>query len=305
MIRGQRVLLAAVTAVVTVGAAAQRPSPPMAWPHQARAAVSLAYDDALDSQLDIAVPALNQHGLKATFYLTLGSDTVRKRLPAWRKVAAQGHELGNHTLFHQCARSAPDRNWVSADNDLDTTRVAQLVAQIRVGNTLLQAIDGKIERTFAAPCGDLNASGKPYLAELQGDFVAMKSAFGGVVANMNALDPYAVGVEVASDISGRQLIALVQRAAAAGTMVNITFHGVGGDYLAVSREAHEALLDYLATHRTIYWTDTFVRIMQYVKAKRVNAERVKAKRVDAERAKTLPLSPLSPLSPPTPLQKLQ
>lgn len=259
-----------------MAAAAQSPAPLMVWPHPVRAAVSLAYDDALDSQLDIAVPALNRHGLKASFYLTLGSDTVRKRLAAWRKVAAQGHELGNHTLFHQCARSAPDRSWVSADNDLDTTSAAQLVAQIRVGNTLLQAVDGKSERTFAAPCGDLNASGKPYLAELQGDFVAMKSAFGGVAADMNALDPYAVGVEVASDISGQQLIALVQRAAAAGTMVNITFHGVGGDYLAVSSEAHEALLEYLASHRAIYWTDTFVRIMQYVKAERMKAQRAKA-----------------------------
>jgi hypothetical protein len=100
----------------------------------------------------------------------------------------------------------------------------------------------------------------------------MKSAFGGVVSDMNTLDPYAVGVEVASDISGAQLIALVQRAAAAGTMVNITFHGVGGDYLAVSREAHEALLQYLASRRDIYWTDTFVRIMQYVKAQRLKVQ---------------------------------
>lgn len=196
--RAMRALFAVIAAAVSMAAVAQSPPAAMVWPNQARAAVSLAYDDALNSQLDIAVPALNRHGLKASFYLTLGSDTVRKRLAAWQKVAAQGHELGNHTLFHQCARSAPDRSWVSADNDLDTTSAAQLVAQIRVGNTLLQAVDGKSERTFAAPCGDLNASGKPYLAELQGDFVAMKSAFGGVAADMNALDPYAVGVEVAS-----------------------------------------------------------------------------------------------------------
>lgn len=242
--------------------------PPMVWPHHASAAVSLAYDDALDSQLDISLPALNRYGLKASFYLTLGSNSVAKRLPAWRKAAAQGHELGNHTLFHQCSGSEPDRTWVTADKDLDTTSVAQLLAQIRVGNSMLHAIDGKQLRTFAVPCGDLNAAGEPYLQELRGDFVAMKSAFGGVVTDMNTLDPYAVGVEVASETSGRDLIALVRRAAAAGTMVNITFHGVGGDYLAVSREAHEELLAYLSSHRDIYWTDTFIRIMQYVKDQR-------------------------------------
>lgn len=138
---------------------------------------------------------------------------------------------------------------------------------------MLHAIDGKQQRSFAAPCGDLNAAGEPYLKALQGDFVAMKSAFGGVVLDMNTLDPYAVGVEVASAVTGRELIALVQRAAAAGTMVNITFHGVGGDYLTVSREAHDELLAYLANHRTIYWTDTFIRIMQYVKAQRVQRSR--------------------------------
>lgn len=265
----RRVRVFALAMLISVAAQAQSFPSPLVWPHQARAAVSLAYDDALDSQLDIAVPALNRHGLKASFYLTLGADTVRKRLADWKEVAAQGHELGNHTLFHQCSGSAPDRSWVSADNDLDTTRAAQLVAQVRVGNTLLQALDGRQERTFAAPCGDLKASGETYLAALKGDFVAMKSAFGGVVADMQTLDPYAVGVEVVSDTTGVQLIALVERAAAAGTMVNITFHGVGGDYLAVSRQAHEELLHHLASHRAIYWTDTFVNIMQYVKAQRI------------------------------------
>lgn len=273
---GVRALLGAICAVASWSAAAQSPLPQFLWPLQARAAVSLAYDDALNSQLDIAVPALNRNGLKASFYLTLSSDTVRQRMADWRKAAVEGHELGNHTLFHQCSRSAPDRDWVTVDNDLDTISVAQLVAQIRVGNALLQAMDGKKARTFAAPCGDLNASGKPYLEALQGDFVAMKSAFGGVAPNMNALNPYAVGVEVASDVNGQQLIALVQQAATAGTMVNITFHGVGGDYLSVSSEAHEELLNYLATHRDIYWTDTFVSIMQYVKAQRLNTQHISA-----------------------------
>jgi peptidoglycan/xylan/chitin deacetylase (PgdA/CDA1 family) len=133
---GLSALLVIIAAATPWAAAAQSPPAPWVWPHQARAAVSLAYDDALPSQLVYAVPALNRHGLKASFYLTLSSDTVRARLAAWRKVAAQGHELGNHTLFHQCSRSAPDRQWVSADNDLDTTRVGQLVAQIRVCSAL-------------------------------------------------------------------------------------------------------------------------------------------------------------------------
>ena len=44
--------------------------------------------------------------------------------------------------------------------------------------------------------------------------------------------------------------------------------GIGADYLSVSTQAHEELLGYLAAHRDIYWTDTFINIMQYVKAQR-------------------------------------
>lgn len=238
-----------------------------AWPRGERAAVSLAYDDALESQLSTALPALDRAGLKATFYLSLASPNVATHMAAWRGAAMNGHELGNHTLFHACSRSAPDRAWVTADNDLDAVGAAQLVAQIRVGNTLLQAMDGRQERTFAAPCGDARARGEPYLGLLRQDFVAMKTAFGGVVADMATLDPHAVAVVAPAEASGAQLIALVQRAASTGTMVNITFHGVGGDYLSVSRQAHEELLQHLATHRDLYWTDTFINIMKYVKAR--------------------------------------
>lgn len=247
-------------------AAAQPAAAPFAWPGGAKAAVSLAYDDALDSQLDVAIPALDKAGLRASFYLTLSSDTVKRRMADWRAAAAHGHELANHTLFHQCARSAPGREWVSAETDLDHTSAAQLAAQIRLGNTLLQAIDGRLERTFTAPCGDLLAAGTHYLGLIRADFVAMKTTFKGGVSDPSTLDPYAVDVAAPVNVTGAQLIALVERAAAAGAMANITFHGIGGDYLSVSRQAHDELMAHLAAHPDIYWTDTFVNIMKHVKS---------------------------------------
>ncbi len=189
----------------------------------------------------------------------------------WRAAAARVHELGNHTLFHQCSRSAPDRSWVTPGNDLDQVSATQLVAQIRVGNTLLQDIDGQRERTFTTPCGDLRAGGAEYLGLIQPDFVAIKAGLGGVVADMAALNPNAVAVVAPVNATGAQLIEWVQQAARAGTMVNITFHGIGGDDLSVSQQAHEELLNHLATHRNIYWTDTFINIMRYVKEARARA----------------------------------
>jgi hypothetical protein len=48
-------------------------------------------------------------------------------------------------------------------------------------------------------------------------------------------------------------------------MANFTFHGIGGDYLSVSNEAHEELLHYLASHQDVYWVGTFLDIMKHVK----------------------------------------
>ena len=237
-----------------------------AWPHGEKAAVSLAYDDAIDSQLDNAVPALDRAGLKGSFYLTLANPSLVKRLDEWRAAAAHGHELGNHTLFHQCSARAAGHDWVTSENDLDTTGAARMVSQVKLANAMLHAIDGRSARTFTVPCGDRMAQGVDYVELVKPEFVAIKSGAGGVVAAMDALDPYAVGVTAPEGASGAQLIALVQQAAQAGTMINFTFHGIGGDYIATSTQAHEQLLAYLAAHRDLYWTDTFINIMRYVKS---------------------------------------
>ncbi len=240
--------------------------PAFSWPNGAKAAVSLAYDDAVPSQLDTAIPQLNAAGLKGSFYLPLSAETVQNRLADWRAAAAQGHELGNHSLFHQCAKSLPNRDWVSPDRDLDRIPAARLVDEIRLGNAFLQAIDGNTQRTFTAPCTDQLAAGTPYLPMLTQDFVAMKTTVGGVVADMQRLNIHAVPVIAPSDVTGAQLIASVKEAGTKGTMVNFTFHGIGGDHLQISAAAHAELLQFLAAHKDEYWTDTFLNLMLHVKA---------------------------------------
>jgi peptidoglycan/xylan/chitin deacetylase (PgdA/CDA1 family) len=259
------VVLAAALLACAARLPAAEPSA-FAWPGGARAAVSLAYDDALDSQLDHAIPELDRHGLKGSFYLQLSNPAVRTRMAEWRAAAARGHELGNHSLFHQCSRSAPGHEWVQPQRDLDTMSVEQMREQVELANTMLGAIDGKRERTYTVPCGDRIAAGRDYLPAVAPAFVAIKAAAGkGVIESMNTLDPLAVPVLTPEGVSGRELIALVRQAGARGTMVNFTFHGVGGDYLSVSAQAHRELLDFLAANRKQYWTATFLDIMRHVK----------------------------------------
>jgi peptidoglycan/xylan/chitin deacetylase (PgdA/CDA1 family) len=239
-----------------------------AWPGGRKAAVSLSYDDGLDSQLDNALPALDRHRLKASFYLQLSRDPVRERMDEWRAAARAGHELGNHTLFHQCSAKAPGHGWVTPAQDLDTTTVARMVAQVDVANTMLQAIDGRRERTFTLPCGDRIAQDGDYVDAVEDRFLGIKVPGDAVVADMDTLDPSAVPVIAPEGLSGAQLIALVQDAGRRGTMVDFTFHGIGGDYIRTSVEAHEQLLAWLDAHRDEYWTAPFIDIMRWVRTQR-------------------------------------
>jgi len=267
-------LAAGVVVVMTapIPAAAQAATAAFSWPGGARAAVSLAYDDALDSQLDHAIPALDRHGLKGTFYLQLSSPPVAARMQDWRAAAADGHELGNHSLFHQCSGAGPDRGWVQPHRDLDTTTREQMRDQVLLANTMLAAIDGRSERTYTAPCFDVKAVGGDYLPPLHASFVAIKAGSGPAIpASMAAVDPFRVTSYAPVGASGAELIAQVKQAGERGTMIAFTFHGIGGDHLSVSTQAHEELLRFLAAHRKEYWTDTFLNIMKHVRQRQATS----------------------------------
>jgi hypothetical protein len=230
---------------------------PVQWPGGASVAVSLTYDDALDSQLDVAAPALQRHDLKGTFYLVPGNLPVARRLGEWRQLAQAGHELGNHTLYHGCRKSLPDRDWVRDWDDLDRINPEQLLRDIRTANTAIAAIDGQSRRTFAAPCYDLEVSGEYFPDDIVADFAGIRDLAQGV-------DESARSILAPVELSGAQLIGWVESNTRPGALLVFVFHGVGGDYLAVSAEAHEQLLTYLVAHRDTYWTASYLDIMDHV-----------------------------------------
>ena len=88
------------SAGVTLGGRPAGAAAPGFWPGEAKAAVSLTYDDGLPSQLDYASPQLRARGMRATFFLT--EQNMRARLDDWRRAAAAGNEIGDHTVTHPC-----------------------------------------------------------------------------------------------------------------------------------------------------------------------------------------------------------
>jgi len=239
---------------------------PFVWPNGAQAAITLGYDDALASQLDHVIPALNKRGLRGSFYIPINGPTLPARQDEWKAAAAAGHELGNHSLFHGCSAKGAGREWVLPHRDLDRQTPAQVQEHILAANTWLQSLDGKTRRTFTPPCLDLKAGGQDFVKALQPHFVAYRAAYPAMVSDTAAMDPYAMPVYFVEGWTGEQLIALVEKAAAQRAVVSLLFHGVGAEHLSVTREAHDQLLDHLAKNKARLWTDTMVNVMLNARA---------------------------------------
>jgi peptidoglycan/xylan/chitin deacetylase (PgdA/CDA1 family) len=243
--------------------------PPFPWPNGAKAAVVLSYDDGADVQLDHAAPDLEAVGFRGTFYLPGQSESLAKRMPEWRALAARGHELGNHTIFHPCLRNVPEggRDWVRPEWALENYTVERIRAEVAAMNTTLLALDGQTVRTFAYGCGDTTAGGESYVEALRPMFLAARAVGDRVADDMWKLDHMLVPSWIPQNVSGEQLIAFAKKAVDAGGLAIFTFHGIGGGHsIDVSREAHQQLLAWLDANRKAVWTDTFRNVMTHVVA---------------------------------------
>lgn len=239
---------------------------PMQWPHHKQAAIVLTYDDALLSQLNIAIPQLEHAGLKATFFLT--SDLDYNTLPRWREVARKGFELGNHTLYHPCLPTA--------DNPVSSATYTpyQVVREVEVMNWLLYAIDGRKSRTYAYPCTDTTAGGQSYVDTLKRYRSVKYARLGGdeqtaVITDFAHLDSLRVpslGLEDSTSID--VILRFVKSVQQHGGLGIIMFHGIGGDYITTSATVHQQLLDYLTQNKNSIWVPTFQEAMDYVMQRR-------------------------------------
>lgn len=240
--------------------AAQAPSR-FTWPGGQKAAVVLTYDDAARTHLDTVVPQLAEAELRATFFLNAtfpARDAAR-----WRDAARAGHELANHSLLHPCPAStfAMDPRYHT-----EGYSVAATLREIEAMNTMLAAFDGERERTYAVPCSRPLAGNQDYTEALAKSglvrFIRAGEAGDSIVANPRALDRWRVPSRgFAENATGADMIAFVRQVQARGGLGVLTFHGVGGDHLAVSAEAHRDLLQYLKAHGDEIWVAPFDEVM--------------------------------------------
>lgn len=241
------------------------------WPNGTNCAVSLTYDDSLTVHYTLVAPALEQYGLRGTFYTPARGDLLRHP-DHWRALADAGHELGNHSLFHPCRMTERVFSWLDPCYNLCDYTPARLHDELEVANSVLHLIDGQSERTYGHTCcnvtigrGDEEQSMSGLLADL---FLAGRGAATDKAAQPGpSLDLMNVGCISADGRSLSALIEIVEQAQAVGGWVVLVMHGVGSDTheYHIDPLVHQQFLAWLAAQRQTVWTAPFRDVARHVR----------------------------------------
>lgn len=243
---------------------------PFVWPQGQQAAVCLTYDDGRPQHYRQVGPQLEAHGLRGTFYTDIRSD-VRHHPEAWRHLAAKGHELGNHSIFHPC-KSTPDRQWLAPHQDLSRYTAEQFKLELEVANFALSMIDGRRERSYGNNCHHttLNIDGQavPMDDVLREVVSAARGAKNDRIANpRQGINLMNVGTFGADFRTFAELQVEIEQAAAQGGWIIYTMHGVGPaeHRLHIVEAEHEKLVTWLGQNPDRFWVAPFIDVARYVR----------------------------------------
>lgn len=128
-------------------ASAQYDTSVFKWPEGKKAAISLSFDDARESQVLRGTDLLDQFGVKATFFVV--PSAVEKQLNGWKKAVANGHEIGNHSLNHPCTGNF---SW-SRSHALEDYTLKMMKSELEECNKRVQELLSVTPSVFAYPCG--------------------------------------------------------------------------------------------------------------------------------------------------------
>jgi peptidoglycan-N-acetylglucosamine deacetylase len=239
------------------------------WPQDRTAAISLTFDDGINTDLDFVGPILSRHHLNGTFFVATGMGPWEKRKPEWKQLAQAGDELANHTVHHPCL--LPQITPHSQDYTPE-----MMEAEIRdAAEEIARLVNSQRGLTFAYPCGNMSF-GRPgdevKNAVLYARYVS-EHAFAARAVGNGAEDPDDLNVLAVKDLgptAGKDYLALLELSAPAirgGLWGVYCFHGVGGDWLSITAEALDELTTYLEHHPEI-WTATFGDVLRYIQERK-------------------------------------
>ncbi len=239
--------------------------PGFAWPKGKRVAVSMSFDDARPSQVDVAFPLLEECGVKATFYVC--PDKIEKRRDKWRALHAAGHELGNHTVSHPCSGNFH----FSRSNALEHLTLEDMETEMLECNRRVEEACGVTPATFAYPCGNTfvgrGAEVRSYVPLVAKHFLAGR----GFPSEWHNAPAYCDRAQLNGipfdQLDFERVLALIERARADGGWLVLAGHDAGDqDVRQVTRcDTIRTLCAYAQEPDNGVWLDTVATVAAYVR----------------------------------------
>lgn len=235
------------------------------WKNGAKAAICLTYDDGMHTQITNAIPQLDEVGFKGTFFIntTEGRNTVI----GWKNAAKNGHELGNHSLFHPCPSSYGWSKEIASEN----YTIPQILSEIKTVNMILEQLDpNRKTRSYGYPCNQTEVGGKSYLEPLRKSKLVNCARGGNATEKVVVTDFYSYNKmnvpswAVPDNVELKDLIDFAEKAKEKGGLGIFQFHGVGGQWIKVSNETHKAFLKYLSDNKSDFWVAPFSETIEYI-----------------------------------------
>ena len=238
------------------------------WPENKRAALSLSFDDGRNSQVDVGLELFRKLNAKATFYVVPAN--MQERIEEWKQLLADGHEIGNHTVYHPCTGNF---NW-SREKALENYTLSSMRRELMAANQQIKSMLGVLPVSFAYTCGNTfvgrgraTKSYVPLIAELfdSGRGWLNEAANDPAFADMALLQ----GIEMDGKDFEKEIKPLVDAAVENGSWLLLAGHDIGKDGRQTTRtDMLEQLIAYVQRPESGIWLATVGEVAEYVNQQR-------------------------------------
>jgi peptidoglycan-N-acetylglucosamine deacetylase len=246
------------------------------WGNGYCGAVSLTFDDGRATQLDIAVPAMDERHLRGSFYISnpINGDDWTEKIAPWQAIARNGHEIGNHSLRH----FAPD-NILGRAGGLEELTPEEAEADILAAQKRLEKVAPHQKQwTYAYPCSHTflgrGRDRKSYVPIIAKHFLCGRTVSEFGLGNVPAVvDLACVWSQQVDRMSGFEMIGMIEQLTGKGQWVILCLHEIDGPRLMISSYDFEQVLDFLVARRETIWTAPVVEVAAKVAQGQAAAKR--------------------------------
>lgn len=233
------------------------------WPEGKRAALSLTFDDARASHMDVGLPLFERHKVRVTFYVT--PSNLERRLPLWRQAVLAEHEIGNHTLTHPCTGNFD----FAGTNALERSTLQRVESDIDAADRVIHSLLGVRTTSFAYPCGQTfvgeGIDVRSYVPVIARKFQSGRLWLSEDSNHPERCDPaQLLGVEMDGK-SFSELRPMLESAIRRGRWLVLAGHeiGSGGPQTTLTNTLN-AMCEFAADPRNGLWLDSVDRVAQHV-----------------------------------------